>query len=377
MSAPLLRPNTRLLFGCLIVAGATPLVAQQSTTVGGYGEVHYTNSDSTNSPGSIDLKRFVFYLAHSFNDRISFRSEVEIEDAKVEGGEDGGEVSVEQAYLDYRFGEPATLRAGLVLVPVGIVNEVHEPPTFNGVDRGLYSDVVIPTTWRELGLGVAGSIPGVQGLVYRAYLVNGLKAEGFTGAEGIREGRQEGQNASFANAALAGRVEWSRPGLKVGISGYYGGSANGVPGLGSGAFAAPVFIGAIDGRYEIGAFQFRGEAATESIRDAAAINAFYGNGVGSRIAGWYLEAAWNALHLLARNSSQRLVAFARYEQDDTHASVPSGTPRNPAFDRSVATIGLTWKPISQVAFKGDYRFRRNTAQFQEDNVLSLGIGWMF
>jgi hypothetical protein len=99
--------------------------------------------------------------------------------------------------------------------------------------------------------------------------------------------------------------------------------------------------------------------------------------VGSRIAGWYLEAAWNALHLLARNSSQRLVAFARYEQDDTHASVPSGTPRNPAFDRSVATIGLTWKPISQVAFKGDYRFRRNTAQFQEDNVLSLGIGWMF
>ena len=377
MTKTLLRAGTGVLLVGATLSGFLPLQAQQSTTVGGYGEVHYTNSDSLNSSGSIDLKRFVFYLAHSFNDRISFRSELEVEDAKVAGGEAGGEVSLEQAFIDYKFAEPATLRAGLVLMPIGIINEVHEPPTFNGVDRPLYDDIVIPTTWRELGAGVAGSIPGVEGLVYRAFLVNGLRAEGFSGADGLRDGRQEGQNASFANVALAGRVEWARPGLKLGLSGYYGGSANNATGLPSGAFAAPVFIGAIDGRYEIGAFQFRGEAATESVGDAEAINTLYGNAVGSRIAGWYLEAAWNALHLLARNSSQRLVLFARYDRDDTHAAVPTGTPRNPAFDRNVTTLGLTWKPISQVAFKGDYAFRRNAAHLLEDDVVSLGIGWMF
>jgi hypothetical protein len=360
-----------------LVCVAPSLAAQEKTTIGGYGEVHYTNSDLPGASGVISLKRFVLYLGHSFNDRISLHSELEVEDAKVAGGEPGGEVSLEQAYIDYRFGAPATLRAGLVLMPLGIINEVHEPPTFNGVERPLYDDVVIPTTWRELGLGVAGAIPGVEGLVYRAYLVNGLRAEGFSGVDGLRDGRQEGQNASFANAALAGRVEYARPGLKLGVASYYGGSANGAPGLGSGAFAAPVFIGAVDGRYEIGAFQFRGEAATESIRDAAAINALYGDSVGSRIAGWYLEAAWSALHLVAKTSRQRLVLFGRYEQDDTHAGVPSGTPRNPAFDRQVTTLGLTWKPISQLAFKGDYQLRRNAAHQLEDNVVSFGVGWMF
>jgi len=373
----MLRAQTGVLLSCLACAAGLPLQAQQSTTIGGYGEVHYSNSNSPGSSGVIDLARFVLYVGHSFNDRISFRSELEVEDAKVAGGEPGGEVSLEQAFIDYKFGEPVTLRAGLVLMPIGIINEVHEPPTFNGVDRPLYDDIVIPTTWRELGAGVAGSIPGVQGLVYRAYLVNGLKAEGFSGVDGLRDGRQEGQNASFANVALSGRVEWARPGLKLGLSGYYGGSANSAPALGTGAFSAPVFIGAIDGRYEIGAFQFRGEAATESISDAAAINALYGNAVGSRVAGWYLEAGWNALRLLARNSSHHLILFSRYEEDDTHAAVPSGTPRNPAFDRRVTTLGLTWKPISQLAFKGDYQFRRNAAHQLEDDVVSLGLGWMF
>jgi len=377
MTTTALRAPAAVLISCLIYSPFRTLEAQQSTTIGGYGEVHYSNSNSPGSAGVIDLARFVLYVGHSFNDRISLRSELEVEDAKVAGGENGGEVSVEQAFIDYKFGEPATLRAGLVLMPMGIINEVHEPPTFNGVDRPLYDDIVIPTTWRELGAGMAGSIPGVQGLVYRAYLVNGLKAEGFSGVDGLRDGRQEGQNASFANVALSGRVEWARPGLKLGLSGYYGGSANNAPTLGTGAFAAPVFIGAIDGRSEIGAFQFRGEAATESISDAAAINALYGNAVGSRIAGWYLEAGWNALRLLARNSSHHLIVFGRYEQDDTHAAVPSGTPRNPALDRRVTTLGLTWKPISQLAFKGDYQFRRNAAHQLEDDVLSLGVGWMF
>src|SRR5207244_3752831 len=110
-----------------------PLAAQdeESTTIGGYGEVHYTNATGPDTPGKVDVKRFVVFLAHNFNERVAFRSELEVEDTKVEGGEAGGEVALEQVYLDYRFSPAFTLRAGLVLPPIGIINETHEPPTFN------------------------------------------------------------------------------------------------------------------------------------------------------------------------------------------------------------------------------------------------------
>jgi len=351
--------------------------AEPRTVVGGYGEIHFQNSSLPDSSGHVNLARFVLYLGHTFNDRITFRSEVEVEDARVEGGGDKGELEIEQAYIDYRLSDPFTLRAGLVLLPVGIINELHEPPTFNGVERPLFDQLVIPTTWREIGIGLAGRIPPVAGLAYRAYLVNGLRAEGFTGAEGIREGSGEGQDANFANAALTGRLEWGGGGLRVGASAYYGGSANNTPGLGTGLFAAPVFLIAADARYDIGAFAFRGEAGNLTVRDAAAINALFGNSVGNRIAGWYLEGAWNTLSLLAPSSTQRLAVFTRYDHADTHASVPDGTPRNGAYNRNTTTLGLTWKPIAGLAFKGDYQIRRNAARFFEDETVNLGLGWQF
>lgn len=347
------------------------------TTIGGYGEVHYNNSDLSGIPATVNLARFVLYLGHSFNERITFRSEVEVEDAKVEGGKLGGEVAVEQAYIDYRFSQPFTLRTGLVLMPLGILNELHEPTTFNGVDRPLYDLLVIPTTWRELGVGLEGRIPSIEGLAYRAYLVNGLSAEGFSSALGTREGSGEGQDASFANVGLTARVEWGRPNFKLGVSTWYGGSAGTVAALGTGPFASPVFFLTADARYEIGAVAFRGEAGNVAIKDAAAINAYYGNAVGSRIAGWYLEAAWNALSVIAPHSTQRLAAFIRYDQANTQASVPTGTTQDAAFDQQTTTFGLTWKPIPGLAFKGDYQLRRNAANYLEDNALNLGLGWQF
>lgn len=365
-----------LFLACAPFAGAAAQ-GEARTTLGGYGEIHYTNTNLSGVPATVNLARFVIYLGHAFNDRITLRSELELEDARVEGGKPGGEVSLEQAYVDYRFSDPFTLRTGLVLMPLGIINELHEPPTFNGVDRPLYDLLVIPTTWREIGIGFDGRIPSVQGLAYRAYLVNGLSAEGFSGELGTREGSGEGQFASVANAGVTGRVEWGRPGLKLGVSFWYGGSAGPDSSLGTGLFAAPVFFLTADARYDIGPFAFRGEAGNVSITDAAAINAAYGNEVGSRIAGWYLEAAWNALSVLAPHSVQRLALFARYDQANTQAAVPTGTIQNGAFDRRTATFGLTWKPIPGLAFKGDYQLRRNAAGFLEDDALNLGIGWQF
>jgi hypothetical protein len=353
------------------------MAGQDRTTVGGYGEVHYTNPTGPGTPAEVNLARFVVFLAHSFSDRLTFQSELEVEDAKIEGGDVGGEVALEQAFLDYRLKDWLTLRTGLVLVPIGIINETHEPPTFNGVERPAFDHDVIPTTWREIGIGALGNIPAVAGLSYRLYLLNGLKAEGLSPDEGIRGGRQEGRHASFANPSLTGRLEWARPGVKVGGSFWYGGTANADPALGMGTFAAPVTVFSADARYDIGAASFRAVVATIGVSDAAAINARFGADVGSRIAGGYVEAGYNLLTLLASQSSQQLNAFLRIERYNTQAAVPAGTVQDPVHARRITTVGLSYKPIYNVVFKGDYQLLRNRAGTGEGEALSLGIGYQF
>jgi hypothetical protein len=360
------------LFPCLLAAQDS-----ESTTIGGYGEVHYTNASGPGTPGEINVRRFVVYLAHTFSERLTFRSELELEDAKIEGGEEGGEVALEQLYLDYLISPAFTLRAGLLLPPVGIVNEIHEPPTFNGVARPLFDRDVLPTTWREIGLGAVGTLPGSSGLSYRMYLVNGLKAEGFDAVSGIRGGRQEGKEASFANPSLTGRLEWVRPGLRLGGSFWYGGSANQDPALGTGSFDNTVALLSADVRYDVGPLMFRGVVANVSIADADEINAAYGGAVGSRIAGGYVEGAYNLLSAFAPASAQRVNAFLRYEHYDTQAEVPSGLVRDESLARRVTTFGLSYKPVYNVVFKGDYQLQRTKAGLAEGEVLSLGVGYQF
>jgi hypothetical protein len=375
----MLIPRYPLLLVPAILLFAPSLSAQETetTTVGGYGEVHYLNFTGPDTPGEVTVKRFVVYLAHSFSERLAFRSELEVEDTKIEGGEPGGEVALEQVYLDYIVSPAFTLRAGLVLPPVGIVNETHEPPTFNGVERPAFDNDVIPTTWRDIGVGAVGTLPGSSGLSYRVYLLNGLKAEGFDAVSGIRGGRQEGKEASFANPSLTGRLEWARPGLKVGGSFWYGGSANQDPLLGSGTFDNAVTLVSADARYDVGPFMFRGVLANISVANAEAINAAFGGQVGSRIAGGYVEGAYNVLSTLAPASAQKLNAFLRYENYNTQAGVPAGVVQDESLARRITTFGLSYKPLYNVVFKGDYQLQRNKADVGEAELLSLGIGYQF
>lgn len=363
----------------LVTTWGRRLLAQERTTLGGYGEVQYANATGPNTPGRATLRRFVVYLAHGFDERLTFRSELEVEDARVEPGGTAGELEIEQAFLDYRLADWLTLRTGLVLIPVGIINETHEPPTFNGVARPGFDNDVLPTTWREIGVGAAGTVPGGHGggLSYRVYLVNGLRAEGFAAAQGIREGRQEGQDATFANPSFTGRLEWARPGLKLGGSFWYGGSASADSVLGRGSFAAPVVLVSADARYDVGAASFRAVVANVSVADAGAIDARYGTAVGSRIAGGYIEGACNLLHLLAPASAQKLNVFVRHERYDTQADVPAGIARDASLARRITTLGLTYKPTWNTAFKGDYQLVRNAAGVGEYDVLSLGVGYQF
>src|SRR3990170_1448985 len=174
-------------------------------TLSGYMEMHLNKVQD--QPTAVDLHRFVLMVGHSFSDRLKFWSEVEVEHAfvEVEGGVETGEVAIEQAYIDLMVNRRFNLRAGIVLMPVGIVNERHEPPTFNGVERTFVDTVIVPTTWRDTGVGAFGDLG--RGFSYRAYVVPGLNAAEFSAEEGIAGGRQQGSRADASDPAVTGRLE--------------------------------------------------------------------------------------------------------------------------------------------------------------------------
>src|SRR5262249_454164 len=137
-----------------------------------------------------NLERFVVFFGHQFADWVRVYAELEIEDTK--------EVELEQAYLDFTpWGSRLSLRGGLVLVPLGIINQLPEPPTFNGVERPEIDTVIIPTPWRELGAGAVAEVS--QGLHLQLYLINGLDASKITPDQGIGPARGQGAHVEKAD----------------------------------------------------------------------------------------------------------------------------------------------------------------------------------
>src|ERR1041385_6536804 len=197
--------------------------SDKATLIAGYGEakVSYDLADKT---GEADLTRNVLFVGHKFNTKISLFSEWEIEDAKVEGGEPGGEFALEQLFLKFNINRDVYLNAGLFIPRLGIINENHLPTTFNGVDRPFVETFVIPSTWRELGVGIYGQTPRLPGFNYSFGVFNGLNSEEFGGGMGIREGRFEAKHATATNIALSGAALYYKNDFRFQVSGYYGGS---------------------------------------------------------------------------------------------------------------------------------------------------------
>ena len=359
----------------------------QGTAFGGYGEL------TLNAPGkyvldsppeaTIDLRRFVLFFGHNFSDRLRFYSELEVEHAVSSAG-DRGEAEVEQAYLDGLLSRRLSLRGGLMVVPVGIINVYHEPPTFNGVDRPAVDTYVIPTTWREPGIGIFGELR--EGVRYQLYLINGFNANGFTAETAIREGHQEAQFAHAGDWGGVARLDWEPTlGTIIGGSAYYATSGNT---LTSTVGKVPVSLFEADARTRIGGFTARAEVAFLFIGDAAALNvtlrdaALAGGGTGpyypvaSQSRGGYLEAGYDLLRLLAPGSEQSVTLFGRFDYADTQAAVPAGFVANPAFRRTIYTVGLTYRPVMQIGLKLDYR-RHVFGAGPSGNEVAAAITWMF
>ncbi len=341
--------------------------------VAGYMDFH-VNRDA-GKPFAPDFHRFVLLFGHSFSDRIKFWSELEVEHALVKGGVESGEVAVEQAYLDFLITPKFNIRAGMLLTPVGIVNERHEPPSFNGVERPFVETVIIPTTWRELGFGFTGDLG--NGFRYRTYLTSALDGSLFSAEGGISEGKTSGFNSSLRNPALVGRLEYAGVRrLTLGASFYRGSTGFNMPGVNP-----RVKIADFDGRYSFRRMDFRALFANTWVSQAAELNQHVQQNTGanpnvaSQMRGYYWEPAF---HVIPRRYRNDLIVFGRHETYNTQQVMPGGYLPLAQFNRSSWVTGVTYKPIPDVAIKFDYVFNRNQSSVVKPlNGLNLGIGWWF
>lgn len=361
---------------------ASKVYGKKGVSIGGYGEFLYQNFDGKREDGEpsdlrsqVDALRAVLYFGYKFDDRWVFNSEIEVEHA-VTASDKGGEVAVEFAYLDYLFSSAVRARAGLVLVPMGLVNELHEPPVFLGARRPEVERFLIPSTWRELGAGIYGDAGRVS---YRLYAVNGLNSEGYT-AEGIREGRSEGSEAAAENWALTGRLDWTPvSGALLGASFFSGDSDQGRKTPGGSSFSGTTTVFDLHADWKWRGLWLRGLYARTTISDAAAINeanGFHGDeSVGSRQWGWYLQGGFDVLSLKA-GVTAALIPFVRYDRYDTQSRVPAGYARNPENDAKVLTLGAVFKPIEPIAIKIDWQQMKNAARAGV-NQWNAGLGYLF
>jgi hypothetical protein len=269
---------------------------------GGYGEVLYENFGGRNDADApvaidqLDFLRAILYTGYKFSDTVVFNSELEVEHGSTGRG---GEVSVEFAYLDFLLRPELGVRAGMMLMPVGLVNELHEPTAFLGGKRPDVERNVLPSTWREPGVGLFGEAGRFS---YRTYVVTGLRAESFTSA-GIRGGRQSGARALAEDLAWVGRLDFEpREGVLVGGSLYTGGSAQRRTTPAGATFDGRVTLGELHGDLRYRGFSLRGLWAAGGIGDVTEINLANNltgsRSVGERFGGWYAEAGYDLAGVL-------------------------------------------------------------------------------
>jgi hypothetical protein len=348
---------------------------KRGVSIAGYGEMLYENFASEDESGAAtgggaraDFLRAILYAGYRFSDRFLFNSEIEVEHAD--------EIFVEFAYVDFLVNDALALRGGMVLLPMGLVNEFHEPNVFIGAKRPETEQAIIPSTWRENGFGVHGS----KGrLAYRAYVVNGLRGSAF-GAGGVRGGRQKGSAALADDLAFSARLDVTpTPGVFFGASLYTGGSGQGEVALDGRDLQVGTTIFDLHGQAQIRGFDLRGLYARASIDDAADLNAALelsgSSGVAETMEGFYLQVGYNVLSRVA-GTKVSLLPYYRYEKVDTQKTMPAGFVRSRSTKRTLNTLGVEVKPLPSVVLKLDYQLVSNDAGTGR-NQLNVNLGYAF
>ncbi|MAE08159.1 MAG: hypothetical protein CL661_05300 [Bacteroidetes bacterium] len=370
-------------------AASLMLSSPKKLTVGGYGQIDFNQpfGDNKIQNGKLDVHRLVILFGYRFNEKLSFVSEIEIEHVK--------EIYVEQAFLNYSVNTYLQIRGGLMLIPMGIINEYHEPTTFNGVERPLIDKYISPTTWREIGVGITGSVPELS-LRYQTYLMNGFSSYNgsaqLSGKNGLRKGRQKGAESIIRTPVSASRIEYyGIMGLNLGLSVYLGGTQstefnklnrddNNAMTIADSSVVKIRMFG-FDARYQRNGFQFRAQTYYTKLLNTSQYNYFTAsdnvpNDVGNSMYGYYVEAGYNVFQELAKIKSE-LISFVRYSAFNTQNTVVSGLSTNPAYQMQVITAGIGWKPISEVAIKADIQLLKSDQESTFRNVFNAGIAIWF
>jgi hypothetical protein len=365
-------------------------------SIGGYAEGSYTafvdDNHRSGEHDSADFTRAVLYAGYKFTDRILFNTEIEFEHASTEKtatNDEGGSVSVEFATLDFLIQDEVNARAGLVLIPVGFLNQIHEPPFYYGNHRPDVERLILPSTWREVGAGLFGRI--ADQLEYKVYAVTSMNARGFE-PSGIREGRQQGSEARAEDLAFAGRLDWEPvPELLIGASAFLGntGQDQGVDLDGDGiedGHLPDAMLTLWDAHTEFRShgLRVRGLFAMSHLSDAGSLERDFlaegrlaaGESIAQETIGAYGEIGYEILQWLAPQSGWTVEPFFRAEHVDTQFDMPGGFAEDKTQQFHVYTVGVSAKPIPNVVLKLDYRNRVARRGSLGDEV-NLGLGVVF
>ena len=341
---------------------------EKKVTIGVYGQVDYNEVEGSKK-GKMDVHRMVLLLGYNFTDKVQFFTEVELEHVK--------EVFVEQAFLNYRLANNFNIKAGLMLVPMGIINEYHESPTFFGVERPSVDHDIVPTTWREIGIGISGKF-GDLPLKYQAYIFNGFTSDSLRGIDGLRNGRQKGAESFISSPTFSAKLDYyGISGLRLGLSGYFGNTQTTGDKDAFGETVGVQMIG-FDARYNYKKFKAAGQFITISLSDTKEYNtahttAIFTSDLGRKMEGWYIEAGYN---LLPYDSDKKLALFIRYEQYDTHAST-EGFIASDKYNRQITTFGFNYQIAPGAAFKIDYQLKNDKTTIDLPNQFNAGIAIWF
>lgn len=371
-------------------------ISKQKTVISGYGSAFYQR-DFVAQQSKATLERIVLFVGHQFNSKISLFTEMELENAVVVGGKEKGEISMEQAFLKFNINPRQYLIAGLFVPRIGILNENHLPVNFNGVERPMVEQFVIPATWRELGIGFYGRANNLP-LNYSVALLNGLNSADFEHGSGIKEGKAEGSNAFANNLAITASLQYNWKDFKFQISGYTGGtvglSKRGADSLNvsSGAFGTPLYLVEANVQYNKNAFSAKALFVNISYPEAAKINTAYAKNIATDMYGGYVELAYDWLY--KKQKLANLTTFARYEMLDLNASIPA--PPKAIYDGTLKQhhiiAGISYLPIKNVVIKADVRLLHtgkqnpnliinpppNALPYKQNNsFLNIGIGYSF
>jgi len=339
---------------------------EKTVSIGGYGEMIYNNFATNKDDGTkadtdnIDFKRAIIYFGYKYSDWMVLNTEIEMEHVD--------EIYLEFAYVDFLLSNHFNIRAGLILIPMGIYGEYHEPTTYASTNRPLTETYIMPSTWRENGIGIFGSFGQLS---YKAYLVNGFKGDNFGGPNGLRKGRQKGKEAEVVNFSGVFNLTYDiTSAIQVGTSAYYGQAETGTP-LGT---RANTFITEAHIIAKHKGFSFNALYSYANIADAGKVSLITTEAVGTDMDGFYLELSYDVFRFL--NGSQQFLIFGRYENVDTQRTMPAGFASNGESKRRIISTGFAYKPTIQTVAKLTYEWHHNSANTGQDR-LSMVLGYIF